>query len=162
MERGEIRYINRPGSVGAEIYADGRPAIIVSCDSLAHRAPVQQVVFLTRAPKRDMREHVTIRSTGSISTALCEQVTTVDNSCIGDLAGICTAAEMRQIDIAIASGLGLNFTADGSSDKCSEAEAEALRRADRAEQEVARLKAEATISDRYINNLLDRMTGVLA
>lgn len=106
MNRGEIYYVSRPESVGAEM----QPAIVVSRQLFARIAPVQQVVFLTTHVKPGFITYVSIASTGRQSTAICEQVTSVSVECFGDLCGVCTSEEMEQIDKAIAWGLGVNPT----------------------------------------------------
>ena len=76
--RGEIYYINNASKehIGSEMKKD-RPAVIVSCDANNKHSDVLEVVFLTSAPKKDLPTHVTIRSTGRKSEALCEQPTPV-------------------------------------------------------------------------------------
>lgn len=51
-----------------------RPAIIVSCDALNDNSPVVQVVYCSASPKKELPEHITIRSTEQISTALGDKV----------------------------------------------------------------------------------------
>ena len=158
MQRGEIRYITRPTTYGSEMYAAGRPAVIVSSQALASTAPVQQVVYLTKQPKREMPTHVIIHSTGVRSTVICEQVTTVDNECVGDLLGVCTEAEMLQIGIAIATSLGLeDFT--GLQTEPEEVDEDAGEAWDEMEQELTRTKAELAASERFIGQLLDRLAA---
>lgn len=104
--RGEIYWVDIPNAIGHELMKD-RPAIIVSCDELNGNSPVVQVVYCSASPKKELPEHITIRSTEQISTALCENVYTVDKSRIGRYVGRCTKREMEQVDIALPSGLGL-------------------------------------------------------
>lgn len=77
MRRGEIYWVDIPNAIGHELMKD-RPAIIVSCDALNDNSPVVQVVYCSASPKKELPEHITIRSTEQISTALCENVYTVD------------------------------------------------------------------------------------
>lgn len=79
MRRGEIYWVDIPNAIGHELMKD-RPAIIVSCDALNDNSPVVQVVYCSASPKKELPEHITIRSTEQISTALCENVYTVDKS----------------------------------------------------------------------------------
>jgi mRNA interferase MazF len=67
-----------------------------------------EVVYLTTQPKTDLPTHCTIRSTGRISTVLCEQVHTVSIERVGKYIGQCTDVEMRNIDIAIMISLSLD------------------------------------------------------
>lgn len=82
MRRGEIYWVDIPNAIGHELMKD-RPAIIVSCDALNDNSPVVQVVYCSASPKKELPEHITIRSTEQISTALCENVYTVDKSRVG-------------------------------------------------------------------------------
>lgn len=79
MRRGEIYWVDIPNAIGHELMKD-RPAIIVSCDALNDNSPVVQVVYCSASPKKELPEHITIRSTEQISTALCENVYTEDGT----------------------------------------------------------------------------------
>lgn len=107
--RGEIYYIYKSASCGSEQMA-GRPAIIVSNDMCNEYSSVLEVVFLTTQPKSDMPTHVSIRSSQKPSTALCEQINTVDISRIGDYVGSCTQQEMDAIDTAMMISLGIEIS----------------------------------------------------
>lgn len=108
--RGEIYYINNASKehVGSEMKKD-RPAVIVSCDANNKHSDVLEVVFLTSAPKKDLPTHVTIRSTGRKSEALCEQPTPVSVERINNFVGKASEKEMEQIDIALLIGLGIKL-----------------------------------------------------
>lgn len=106
MKRGEIYYISHRNTIGSEI-AKGRPAIIVSNDALNATSDVIEVVFLTTQPKKELPCHVSINATGITSTALCEQVTTVSKTLVGDYFGRCTEGEMAEIGLAMIRSLGL-------------------------------------------------------
>lgn len=79
MRRGEIYWVDIPNAIGHELMKD-RPAIIVSCDALNDNSPVVQVVYCSASPKKELPEHITIRS---------------------------TRREMEQVDLGLLSGLGL-------------------------------------------------------
>ena len=79
----------------------------MSRDALNDNSPVVQVVYCSASPKKELPEHITIRSTEQISTALCENVYTVDKSRVGRFVGRCTRREMEQVDLGLLSGLGL-------------------------------------------------------
>lgn len=102
MRRGEIYWVDIPNAIGHELMKD-RPAIIVSCDALNDNSPVVQVVYCSASPKKELPEHITIRSTEQISTALCENVYTVDKSRVGRYVGRCTRREMEQVDLSASS-----------------------------------------------------------
>ena len=106
MRRGEIFWVDIPNAIGHELMKD-RPAIIVRCDALNDNSPVVQEVSCSASPKQELPEHITIRSTEQISTALCENVYTVDKSRVGRFVGRCTRREMEQVDRCLLSGLGL-------------------------------------------------------
>lgn len=106
MKRGEIYYIYNRYTVGAEI-KKARPAVIVSNNTLNATAEVVEVVYLTTQPKRDLPTHVTVRSSGVVSTALCEQVDTVSKDLVGDLCAVCTDEEMGSINTALLVSLGI-------------------------------------------------------
>jgi mRNA interferase MazF len=111
MKRGEIYYIERYRSeeTGSEQHA-GRPAIIVSNDKNNEFSETVEVVYLTTQPKNDLPTHVEIRSTTRASVALCEQVTTVSVSRVGEYVGTCTSSEMRMLETAIAISLSLDLS----------------------------------------------------
>ena len=73
-----------------------------------------EVVYLTTQPKNELPTHCTIRSTGRVSTVLCEQIHTVAVERIGKYIGVCTAQEMQNIDIGLMISIGLG---DGGGDK---------------------------------------------
>lgn len=110
-KRGEIYYINNgnSGQVGSEMKKD-RPAIIVSNDANNKYSSVVEVVYLTSKPKKELPTHVTIRSTGRMSVALCEEPTAISTERINNY--ICKASdkEMENIDIALMIALGINMT----------------------------------------------------
>lgn len=159
MNRGEIYYITRPDQEGSLIHAAGRPAIIVSRQVLAQTSPVQQVVFLTTREKDDTPAHVRINSTGKPSTAICEQVDSVPVSAIGSRCAVCTLEEMEAIDAALMWCLGLPSAPaepdaegdDAGAYDYDDATAELA-------QELVQARAELAASERFIQQLLDRLT----
>ena len=96
VRRGDVYYINNNrGQRGNEIRKD-RPAVIVSADFLNKHSGDVVVVFLTSQPKKDMSTHVTIRTTGRASEALCEQPTTISVERLNNRIGSVTEREMQQ------------------------------------------------------------------
>ena len=157
--RGEIYWVDIPNAIGHELMKD-RPAIIVSCDALNDNSPVVQVVYCSASPKKELPEHITIRSTEQISTALCENVYTVDKSRIGRYVGRCTKREMEQVDLGLLSGLGLAQFGLASRQK-DEDEAQPVRR--EAEDGAAPMalviaRTERDTYKRMYESLLTRMT----
>lgn len=108
VKRGEIYYISRGGyNTGSEQQAD-RPGVIVSNDKNNKNSQTLEVVYLTTQPKNELPTHCTIRSTGRVSTVLCEQIHTVAVERIGKYIGVCTAQEMQNIDIGLMISIGLD------------------------------------------------------
>lgn len=114
VKRGEIYYISRGGyNTGSEQQAD-RPGVIVSNDKNNKNSQTLEVVYLTTQPKNELPTHCAIRSTGRVSTVLCEQIHTVAVERIGKYIGVCTAQEMQNIDIGLMISIGLG---DGGATK---------------------------------------------
>lgn len=108
IRRGEIFYIARGGaSCGSEQYA-GRPAVVVSNDENNKHSGIIEVAYLTTQPKTELPTHVTIRSTGRVSTVLCEQVTSVSVERVNNYIGQASEQEMKNIDIALMISLQLD------------------------------------------------------
>lgn len=107
MMRGDIHYISDGPYVGSE-QAPGRPAIIVSNDANNATSATVEVVFLTTRPKHDLPTHVTISSAARLSTALCEQISSVSIERLGNYAGTCTEKEMKAIESALRISLALD------------------------------------------------------
>ena len=107
IRRGDIFYVHKFGiQVGSEEHT-GRPGVVVSCDEGNRCSETVQVAFCTTQPKSNLPTHVEILSTGRASTVMCEQINTVSLERLGNYIGRCTAEEMRDIDIAVATALGL-------------------------------------------------------
>jgi mRNA interferase MazF len=112
VRRGDVYYINNNrGQRGNEIRKD-RPAVVVSADFLNKHSGDVVIVFLTSQPKKDMSTHVTIRTTGRVSEALCEQPTTISVERLNNRIGSVTDREMQQIDIALQIALKLDAGTD--------------------------------------------------
>lgn len=106
--RGEMYYIYQTDYVGSE-QRGGRPGIIVSNDLNNEYSRTVEVVFLTTREKPPLPTHVHISTAKKPSTALCEQVTTVDKRRFGEYAGEVTSKELEELNKAIAVGLALNL-----------------------------------------------------
>ena len=107
IRRGDIFYVHKFGiQVGSEEHT-GRPGVVVPCDEGNRYSETVQVAFCTTQPKSNLPTHVEILSTGRASTVMCEQINTVSLERLGNYIGRCTAEEMRDIDIAVATALGL-------------------------------------------------------
>ena len=109
IRRGEIFYIARGGATnGSEQFAD-RPAVVVSNDENNKHSGVIEVVYMTTQPKTDLPTHVTVRSTGRLSTVLCEQVSSVSTDRVNNYIGQVSEQEMKNIDIALRISLQLDW-----------------------------------------------------
>lgn len=145
-KRGEIYYVSPNYSeVGSEIWS-GRPAIVVSNDDLNLRRNVVEVVYLTTRPKEDSPCHVPIHATGKQSTALCEQITTVDKTRLNynpPAPSCCTKKELAEIDAALLYSLSLDAPPPVTT----------------LDLDKTRLLAERDIYKRMYEDLLDRVSG---
>ena len=112
IKRGKIYYIENivnSQSVGSEQFA-GRPAVIVSNDKNNQKSETVEIVYLTTQNKSDLPTHVRICSTGIMSTALCEQITTVSKKRIGKYIATCSEQEVMLIDVAMSISIGIDFS----------------------------------------------------
>lgn len=85
--------------------------MIVSNDVCNDVSPVIEVIFLTSRKKHPLPTHVNVQCE-LYSTALCEQITSVDKSRLLDYVGRASPEEMQQIDEAIKISLGLGGTGE--------------------------------------------------
>ena len=106
IKRGDIFFVKRGESIGSE-QRGGCPGIIVS-NNLANRySPVVQVVFLTTKRKAAIPTHIPVQIRGRIATALCEQITPVDISRLGEYGGHVTAEELQELDRGLCISIGI-------------------------------------------------------
>lgn len=109
ITRGDIFYIRKHGGIVGSEQTPGRPAVVVSNEKNNKHSPTVEIVYCTTKPKECLSTHCTIRSTTVTSTVLCEQITTVDKTRIGDYIGTCTDDEMARIDTAMRISLALEM-----------------------------------------------------
>lgn len=152
--RGDVFYVGKGNEVGTE-QQGGRPAVIVSNDiANAHSGNVT-VVFLTTKPKADLPTHTMVTTTREMSTALCENVTTVCKDRLGNYLCTLKDEEMDRIDDCLREALHLAgplpFTPDAEEFKAPPAEV--------MDVEIALIKAE-TERDLY-KELYMRHTGLM-
>ena len=150
LTRGDIYYVDAIDAIGSE-QRGGRPAIIVSNDKCNQHSPVVEVVYLTTAPKNTLPTHVTIRSAPRISTALCEQVHSVDTQRLGDFCGSCTQPELSAVDTALLISLGLGMGGGTSEPATEEAPADA--------PELIAARAQLDLLRQMYDSLLHRVTA---
>ena len=111
--RGQIYYVYPKDYTGSE-QGGGRPAIIVSNDVGNEYSQVVEVVFLTTREKKPLPTHVAINSAKYPSTALCEQIDSVDKERIGDYINEISQAEMKNIERALLVSLDISCNLKGS------------------------------------------------
>lgn len=104
--RGDIYYIKK--SVYAPVDdGAGRPAVVVSSDSINKSNNAISVVYLAKEDKTALCTHVSVDCKGA-AVALCEQVHNIPKTRIGDFIKRCTDAEMKKIGVALEVALALN------------------------------------------------------
>ena len=141
IKRGEMFYISRGGASynGSEQHSD-RPAVVVSNNKNNENSNVVEIVYMTTQPKTDLPTHVTVRSTGRISTVLCEQVYSESTERVGTYIGECTDKEMENIDIALMISLQL----DGNM-KTSKKYNETIKEQQEHEDTIAEIEQDAAV-----------------
>lgn len=105
LYRGDIVWVTDSKGIGSE-QNGGRPALIVSNDTANEHAPIVTVVWLTTQEKKPLPTHCKVKAT-EMSTALCENVTTVSKERIGEFIRSATRTEMEEVDRCIAIALDL-------------------------------------------------------
>lgn len=158
LRRGEIYYVEPTYPTTGSEQRPGRPAIIVSNNLNNEHSSVVEVVYMTTRPKKDLPTHVQIRATDRFSTALCEQVHTVDIQRLSNYCGVCSEQEMQGVDIALMISLGLQPVgkrpekAEAGPPPASAAKAEPP--ADETQGELIAVKAQLEMMKQMYNDLL--------
>lgn len=111
--RGQIYYVHPQEVVGSE-QEGGRPAVIVSNNVCNEHSRVVEVVFLTTKEKPPLPTHVEICSTNRISTALCEQIESIDKSRIGKYINQVSESEMLRLEKAMMLSLQISTNLRGT------------------------------------------------
>lgn len=109
IKRGDIYYIYRSGQEFGSEQSAGRPAIIISNNQCNKASNVVEVVYCTTQPKADLPTHAIIHSTPKESIALCEQISSVDKTRLGDYIGSCNEQELVELDVALVRSIGLRI-----------------------------------------------------
>lgn len=104
--RGDIYIVANKNNAYGHEQRNSRPAVVVSNDKNNKFSTTVEVVYLTTKPKHSLPTHVQVIGR-MLSTALCEQITTIDKRRLGDFVRTCSDKEMREIDKALAISLGL-------------------------------------------------------
>ncbi len=106
-KRGEIWYVENNNFTSHEM-GFTRPAIVVSNDKCNTFSTVIEIIYLTTTPKKDMPTHVSIKSAPRRSTALCENVYSIDVCRLKEKCGELTESEQMMVDNALLISLGID------------------------------------------------------
>lgn len=162
IRRGELYWVwgEQRNEQTKEIKKFSRPGIIVSNDAINKKNKDVEVIFLTNNPKDDQPTHVTIRSTGLTSTALCERIQTVDKRKIGNYIGTATDDELRMVERCMGISLGIDFSAIAPK-TAQEAPVEKPREQDQDGYEAACLEEIARLKEEIeqLNEILSTVTA---
>ncbi len=109
--RGEIYWLQLTGGTGSE-QAGRRPVLVIQNDIGNRTSPTTIVAAITSQPRLRRypfqvpftSQESGLRLDGSV---LCEQVQTIDQGRLGDLAGALRQEKMREVDVALHYSLGL-------------------------------------------------------
>lgn len=102
VKRGDIWFVDLPDFVECVQYGL-RPCIVCSNNKANFYSPVITIVPVSRANKRKLETHVKVEHNGldANSTALCEQILTINKKNLYRYVGSCSAEKMLEIDIAL-------------------------------------------------------------
>ena len=109
MERGDIYYADLGQGVGSE-QEGRRPVVIIQNDIGNKYSPTVIVAPLTSSPKKHIPPHVTVWLGDDVkrsSTALLEQLRTLDKSRLEEYLGRLSEAAMQRINRAVLISTGL-------------------------------------------------------
>jgi mRNA interferase MazF len=174
--RGDIFYIeNNYHNDGATI-SGSRPAIIVSNNLCNKHSDFVEVVYLTSKERKPMPTHVNVICKVP-STAMCEQIASVNKNRLGDFVRSCTQDEMKEIDKALMVSLGLDDPVEAYAPKFSYSESKALEDAENKikilttvknsmegiikenNEDLRKLEAENKVLKELYDQLLEKMVG---
>lgn len=109
MERGDIYYADLGQGIGSE-QEGRRPVVIIQNDIGNKYSPTVIVAPLTSSPKKHIPTHVTVWLGDDVkrsSTALLEQLRTLDKSRLEEYLGRLSEAAMQRINRAVLISTGL-------------------------------------------------------
>lgn len=107
INRGDVWYVEKKNDTTGHEQWSGRPAVVVSSEE-ANRDGTVEVVYLTTKPKPHRETHVAVFACNKFSTAICEQISTVDKRRLQRKNGKVCKGEMERIERAIAISLGIS------------------------------------------------------
>lgn len=157
MKKGEIYYIGHsPNYMGSE-QAGGRPAIIVSNNANNNHSTVYEVVYLTSQDKPPLPTHVTIRSSNRVSTALCEQVSSISVDRFGDYIGKVTDEEMKALNIALMISFDLSEPVDTHIKMAEKVQDAPVQEVVTVDEAIIKAQVERDTYKRLYEQLLDKL-----
>ena len=111
VKRGEVYWLQLTPTSGSE-QAGHRPVLIIQNDNGNQTSPTTIVAALTSQPRRLRYPfHVPFTAVESglnrDGTVLCEQLQTVDQARLGNLAGILNREKMQEVNLALRYSLAL-------------------------------------------------------
>ena len=140
---GEEGYTAKPDHA-QQIGPNGRPCIVVGNNKGNKYSPTIQVVYLTTKSKTWLPTHVRIDRSPRPSTALCENIDTIDKARFVSYIGRCTDMELKSLDKALGISIGLQTQNEESN--CL---------LDSANKQIDRLEAEKEALEAQIKALKD-------
>ena len=105
MVRGEVFPLSLPSARRGSEQRGARYAVVVQADELLALSTVLVAPTSTSAPPRSFRP--TIEVDGAATRVLVEQTTAISHDRLGQSVGRLSAAELRDLDAALALVLGL-------------------------------------------------------
>ena len=117
IRRGEVYYITYSNNTLGSEQESGRPAVVVSNNSNNEHSGCVEICYLTLQEKKPLPTHVKVyEGVCSNSTILCEQVTTISKKRIGDFMCRLSDKIMDEVDLALATSLGIDYLISDSTD----------------------------------------------
>lgn len=108
VRRGDIYYISNSKCYSTNPTLEaGRPGVVVSCDRLNENSPVVEIVYLTTKDKKNMPTHKEILCRIP-STAMCENIYTIQKDRLGTFVRTCTDKEMEALNEGLLASLGIS------------------------------------------------------
>jgi len=107
IRRGDIFFVKQNGWTPVGENSDTRPALVVSNDKANAVAPIVSVVWLTTQPKKPLPTHCKVIAREE-STALCENINTINKERLLEYVKTATDREMEDVDACLRVALCLS------------------------------------------------------
>lgn len=119
-QKKQWKYIEETYSTSKKINQDtGRPAVIVSNNNINESQNMVEVAYLVEKPNESLPTHAKVRC-HLPSTALCEQVVSVNKDRIDGFIRTCTDEEIERINKGLSISLGITESDDTMTEKLKE------------------------------------------